>query len=304
MCGSFKDFILDRSKMRQMIDILKGRSFDVEIAVEDYRHPDRRRPRIAVLMPIHNGDEWIDGCLTALSKNLEPHDLVIVDDGSERPLLQEQLGPYQFRTILIRLESNIGIVGALNIGLSIIQSEEYEYVARQDVDDLSFPSRLSAQLELLDSNSEIALCGSASMVLNDRGSIIGMYDVKKDHSAIVKALPFGNPFVHTSLFIKCSALTSIGFYNNRFRGSEDYELTFRASKIFQVANIGEPLVGYRVHESSISSNRLPQAISSFRVALTHFDARDWRSYAGISKKILLMYMPRRIIIWLRTCRLG
>ncbi len=44
------------------------------------------QPRIAVLIPSYNAEHSIAKALASLAANVEPHDIVIVDDASLKPL--------------------------------------------------------------------------------------------------------------------------------------------------------------------------------------------------------------------------
>lgn len=262
----------------------------------DLRDPNVARPSIVVLLPVFNAERWLEYCLKNLSENTEPHDLVIVDDGSFNPVDESVVRLYIDKIVIIRMGRNSGIVNALNVGLNFIYTQGYQFIARQDADDVSRSDRLSRQVVFMRANPDIALCGSSADIINIIGDRIGVIAAKAHHSEIWRSLCFSNQFVHSTFFLRSSHIREIGFYDPRLQGSEDYDIAFRIGKRYGLANIPEPLLAYRVHSASISSNRLPQAITNLRVAIRHFRPGDWRSYAGIAKKIALLPAPRSWIL--------
>jgi GT2 family glycosyltransferase len=265
----------------------------------DLREPGRAKPSIAVLLPAYNAGRWLDGCLSALSGNTEPHDLVIVDDGSIRAINESDLGVYRNKAVIIRLHVNSGIVHALNVGLSFILSQGYEFIARQDADDISRSDRLTRQIELMERNPQVGLSGSFADMIDTEDQKVGSIVKKTTHREIWNALCFSNQFVHSSFFIRSSHLRETGYYDPQFQGSEDYDLAFRIGRQYGLANIPDNLVAYRVHDDAISSNRFPQAATSLRVTFRHFRPWEWRYYLGVARKLVLLPVSRSWILRIR-----
>lgn len=267
--------------------------------IQDFRAVDRQMPEIAVLLPAFNSEQFLANCLAALSENSQPHDLILVDDGSRIPVSSAMLGPYFDRAVILTLPRNAGIVAALNIGARFILSEGYQYLARQDADDLSYPDRLRRQFDVMTAAPFIGMCGAAARIVDNSGHVLGTIQRPTDHRSIVRALPFANQFTHTSMFIRTEALRQVGLYREKYERSEDYDLAFRMSKRFNVANLPDVLVDYMVHDESISARRFRQALSSLRVAIHHFKFTDWRAYAGLFRRLILLPLPRGWIVFLK-----
>jgi hypothetical protein len=84
----------------------------VSYTIQDFRAEAHQKEILAVI-PAFNADRWITQCLLSLSNNSEPHDVLIVDDGSDNPVSHIVL-PME-NLVIIRLFQNCGIVAALNI---------------------------------------------------------------------------------------------------------------------------------------------------------------------------------------------
>jgi hypothetical protein len=80
------------------------------------------------------------------------------------------------------------------------------------------------------------------------------HDHPTDDVALRFELLFNNPFVHSSVMIRKSALDEVGLYTTdpARQPPEDYELWSRLARRFRVANLPERLTIYREVPNSIS----------------------------------------------------
>src|SRR4051812_31537258 len=99
-------------------------------------------PLISVLLPVHNGMPYLPEAVESILGQTFPRlELLLIDDGStdDTPRYARSLGDR--RVCYHRLEK-VGLVGALNYGLSVARADR---VARMDADDISVPDRLTRQ---------------------------------------------------------------------------------------------------------------------------------------------------------------
>src|SRR5437870_2740022 len=104
-------------------------------------------PLVTVLMAVYNSAEFIGAAIESiLSQSYRNLELLIVDDGStdESAKIANRYGDRRIR--VIRNERNIGLTASLNRGL---RQAAGEFIARQDADDLSAPTRLEAEVAAL-----------------------------------------------------------------------------------------------------------------------------------------------------------
>src|SRR5437868_3111360 len=93
---------------------------------------------VSVLMPVYNAQRYLTEAVESiLAQTFTDFEFLIIDDGSTDNSLA-LLSRCAERDDRIRLISrpNTGIVGVLNEGLELTQSE---FVARMDADDLAMP---------------------------------------------------------------------------------------------------------------------------------------------------------------------
>lgn len=268
--------------------------------LDNRRDSDRKkRPRVAVLIPCFNAETDIKRALESLAGNSEQHDIVLVDDGSARPLA-DVLKPIPSNAAIIRLRQNSGIVKALNVGLSFIATQGYEYAARLDADDWSTPARLARQVAFLDSHTSISLLGTWANVVDQNGKLLFRSQPNPDCVRLLRSLEYRNPVVHSTFMLRVSNVVASGGYNSEFKGSEDYELIRRLGRSDSVAVLPETLTYFQITTGSISSHRLAQVTADIRVKLQYFSPHSIHSYVGLLKTALTIFMPRTWIVLLRS----
>ena len=175
-------------------------------------------------MPVYNGEACLRESLESiLGQTLDDFELVVVDDGSTDSTwsILRQYAGRDGRVILDRHERNLGIVAALNRGLSLARGR---YIARQDADDVSLPVRLSAQTEFLESHREVGLLGSFYYRLFANGERVLRRPPEED-TLIRWRLLFGNVWCHASIMLRRSTLLELDEPRYRdFPHAEDYDL--------------------------------------------------------------------------------
>lgn len=257
-----------------------------------------REARVVVLMPAYNAENVIGRALASLQANEEPHDIVVVDDGSAQPL--QGLIAAQPNLTILRTEQNVGITDALNFGLKYILQKDYDYIARLDADDEALPNRLMRQREFLDANEDVLLVGSWGRVISEDGQELFCLNHPSDHDAILKALNYNSCFLHPSLMIRSSAVREMGVYSPDYPSAEDYEYVRRIGKHGKLANIPAYLINYTSSVNGISQHRRRQQLRSrLKIQWAYRDFSNPHFYAGITQTLALRYMPDKVVTGLK-----
>jgi glycosyltransferase involved in cell wall biosynthesis len=208
-------------------------------------------PAVSVLMAVYNGERHLAAALESiLAQTHRDFELVIVDDGSTDRSRAIAAGYHDARVRIVALGRNVGLSAALNEGLRTIESP---LVARQDADDLSEPERLERQLARMRDDPSLALLGTQGLALAEDGRATGEVVRPIGTHAIRWYSLFDNPFIHTSVMCRTAVVRDeLGGFDGRYDPfSQDYALWCRLMARYEVANLTEPLVRYRVHSSSI-----------------------------------------------------
>ena len=211
-------------------------------------------PVISVVMSVYNGEKYlresIESILNQTYKNFE---FIIINDGSKDNSIDTLL-EHQVRDprIVVVNQNNVGLTRSLN---RAIELSRCEYIARQDADDISLPTRLEKQLNYMVNHPEVAVIGCLGDVFNVNGVLRTGRDPKYSRKGIKRHLASKNLFMHGSAMMRKSCLAKVGFYREFFRHSQDYDLWLRLSERFDLAILPEPLYQYRITADAISVSR-------------------------------------------------
>lgn len=209
--------------------------------------------KVSVVMPVFNAARYLRAAVdSVLNQTLSSIEVIVIDDGStdKSPNVLESISDRRLK--VIRLESNSGLVNALNLGISEARGE---LIARMDADDVAFPTRLQEQFTLLMGGS-VAICGTAIELFGiPRGHVVVN---PASHSEIGAVLPIVCPVAHPTVMVRREVFAESS-YRALDLHYEDYALWSRLWGDFQFANLTKPLLKYRVHGAQISStNRSAQ----------------------------------------------
>jgi len=257
--------------------------------------------RLAVLMAARDAQATIRSAIDSLSFDRAPFDLYIVDDCSAVPLT-EILGPQPPHVEIIRLDANVGPAAARNAGLFRILSRNYKYVAIMDADDLSHRDRLAKQSAFLDRNPEVAVVGAWTRCFDEKtGKTVFHVTPPTEPRAVLDSLFFNSSFIHSSCMIRVEALVEVGLYSTHYPTAEDYELARRIATRFQLANLPEYLLDYRISGNGICiKRRRRQLFDRLRIQIRYFRPREWSAWAGFLKTIVLFVLPLWVITPLKS----
>jgi glycosyltransferase involved in cell wall biosynthesis len=252
---------------------------------------NNRKPTLAVLIPFYGPLDDLRNSLQSLAQEIQPHDVVIVDDGNPTPISIPR--DWHARVTVVRHERNRGITAALNTGLEYILRAGYSYVARMDAGDLSIRGRLDKQVAFLERSPECMLLGSYALFVAEDGRSLFTFKPPSLSREIYRALHRKNCFCHPTVMFRADVFAEVGQYRDIYPAAEDYDLFFRIAQRFSTAIIPEVLLEYKVGAASISSRRRrAQVKSRLRIVLAHFDPLLRQSYIGMIEGMISMILPR------------
>ena len=218
-------------------------------------------PRVSVVMPVHNGGVYLRHAVDSILAQTFPDlEFVIIDDGSTDSTA-DVLRHYETadRRVRVYHQEKAGLVASLNRGC---RKARASYIARMDADDIAFPDRLARQVEFLDTHPLVAVVGSAVVRIDAAGREIKRNVCPTSHAEIVEALREYTCFTHPSVMLRADALAAVGGYREAYQAAEDYDLWVRLSERYELANLSDPLLYYRVYPDQLSVRQLNQQILS------------------------------------------
>jgi glycosyltransferase involved in cell wall biosynthesis len=251
-------------------------------------------PKISVVLSVFNGGDFLSRSIESiLFQTLNDFEFIIINDGSKDNSLQiiKKYARQDKRIIVVNQEKNIGLTKCLNIGCDISKGK---YIARHDADDISMNNRLEKQFNFLEKRKDVVLLGSMFFEINNERKVISKYF---DENLIIKKLKLQNPLIHSSAFIRSEIFRKIGFYNELYKTSQDYDAWLRIASYGNIVMLNEPLVDYYVNQNSISNKyRLFQCFNSIKIRWHH------RKYIGLKYffigsvyRLLAAYTPKIIV---------
>jgi hypothetical protein len=250
-----------------------------------------RPPRVTVLMAVFNGEQYLDEAVeSVLAQSYSDFEFLIVDDGSTdrtSDILRAFADP---RIRVIVNERNMGLTRSLNRGLAEARGE---FVARQDADDVSAPTRIAEQVAFLDTHPEVVLLGTCYTKTAADGTPLGHRDLPINHVDILWHLRLYCPFVHSAaLWRRHEVASAVGGYDERLSYSMDYDLWCRIAARFTVANLPRHLVSLRAHGESMTTtygNRAREGLQMRTAYAAHLLGWPAANGAASEQRFELLY---------------
>lgn len=214
-------------------------------------------PKVSVLMPAYNAERFLDEAMESiLQQTYTDFELIVVDDGStdSTPEILRRYVEQDSRVRVLRNETNLGIVHALNWGFAKCRGE---YVARMDADDVSMPNRLARQVAVLESDPSILVLGGSVSYMDSEGNLL---DVVR-RSQFRHSLLHSTPLLHPTVIIRKRALDGIEtVYEEKYLYAEDYFLWLRLARKGKLDAVPDVVLHYRISEEVTRIRRLKGVI--------------------------------------------
>jgi glycosyltransferase involved in cell wall biosynthesis len=248
---------------------------------------------VDVLLPVFNGAMTITKAVESLQRQtISSLRIIVIDDGStdQTPELLDALAARDSR-IIVLTQPNAGIVDALNAGIRVCEAE---FVARQDADDISDPSRLAMELAYLSTHTDCVAVSGAAKHVDEQGRFLGTIQTfPQPDQADPRWAPSREPYLmHPFLMVRRADLLAIGGYRHVYY-AEDTDLCWRLQELGAMHNLDMPLGEYRMHTGSVSSqsiiNGRVMALSSQLAGLSALRRRTGRADLKFPKKAIIEY---------------
>jgi glycosyltransferase involved in cell wall biosynthesis len=121
-------------------------------------------PQLTILMPAFNAASYIEEAVNSLlAQTFADYELWIIDDASTDETLSILKSFQDPRIKILTNEINQGRVRTINKLVKDIQSP---YFTITDADDVSHPHRLEKQLEVLEREQSLMMCGASFCVID------------------------------------------------------------------------------------------------------------------------------------------
>lgn len=251
----------------------------------------KRTPKVSIIMSVHNGMPYLKEAVESiLDQSFIDFEFIILDDFSADGSLRYLTSLKDRRIIRITNEENLGLAVSLNKSLKVAKGN---YIARMDADDISQKNRLKEQINFLEKNPRISICGTWAEIIDEKGKIIGEKKYPTNSNDIKKALSFYNPIIHPSLMARKEVISELKGYDADFDYAEDYDLLMRARKKFKMANLSKKLIKWRIWEerrSRANMTKMDKVELKIKISTLFREGASLYLILGIIKKLAMMYI--------------
>ena len=208
------------------------------------------RPKVSVVMSVYNGEKYLrEAVESILNQTFKDFEFIIVNDGSTDKT-EEILESYVVdERVKIISQENLGLTKSLN---KAIRFSKGEYIARMDADDISHPNRLELQTAFLDQFNDVAIVGTACYQIDEDGNLIKTVQKPIQDDEIKANIFMESPFIHGAVMCRRKSLEKIGWYREKFKYSQDYDLWLRAAENFRLHNLPTILYKLRMGQDRIT----------------------------------------------------
>lgn len=212
-------------------------------------------PLVSVLIPCYNAEKYVEKAIRSILdqtyKNIE---VIAINDCSSDSTLDilQTLSVEDSRIIVVNNEENLKIVKTLNKGIDFCQGD---YIARMDSDDIALPDRIKKQVNFLEKNTSCDLLGTLFNTFRDKNpTSFSLHTNPLKDEELRAYMLFKSGICHPSVMIRKRVFTELGLrFEQEYLHVEDYAFWSKAIYQTHLANLGEPLLLYRVHENQIST---------------------------------------------------
>lgn len=206
-------------------------------------------PLVSVVIPVYNGEKYIEECFHSVyQQSYRPMEVIVIDDGSTDNSLNliKQI-PGEKKVIS---QQNTDVSQARNTG---IQTASGEFIAFIDQDDIWEKEKLEKQVRVFGENLSTDLVFTDSLKFNDKGEKRQPRDKHKIASQLndrnlFSTLMRKNVLMPSAVMVKKESIEKAGLFDPSFKTCGDYEMWLRMSALgMKFLYLPEPLVLYRQH---------------------------------------------------------
>jgi glycosyltransferase involved in cell wall biosynthesis len=210
-------------------------------------------PRVSVLIPCYNHEAYVRQAVeSALAQTLEPHEVVVVDDGSTdgTPEILQAFG----EAIRLFARTNHGIGATYNFALD---RAEGDLVAYLESDDVLEPDYLEHCVTAITDDPDVQWISTARAVIDAAGRPTGERHGKRTPGPRFTTEGFLDKDMGTSYtpVVRRERLLELAPFDTTTHAA-DTDMALRFSTRYGMRYLDEPLYRYRRHDTNNSGDAL------------------------------------------------
>ncbi|MFQ2862040.1 glycosyltransferase [Aeromonas caviae] len=263
-------------------------------------------PCVAVIMSVYKSDnlEYVKLAVNSiLNQHYDNLTLFIWRDGPVQSDMDDFLSELanEPRCIVNLSSVNNGLAHSLNMMIEqVVNHGGYDYIARMDSDDISYPDRIAKQVAFFENDKYVDVLGTncrefgADFALNEKA-------LPQTHDELVDFSIVRCPFIHPTVMFRSRIFTDKSVrYPTNTALTEDMALWFLLlTKGFKFSNLDEILLDYRLNEATLSRRRgWAKSLSEVKIRLHHMHVLRRYSFKNISAilvRLVFHTMPLSLV---------
>ncbi len=213
-------------------------------------------PRVAAIIPCHNGAAFIRTAINSvLAQGERDLEIVVADDGSRdgSAAIVASFGP-PVRLIQV---ANGNTQATRN---AAIAASDSEFIGLLDQDDAWRPGKLERQLARFAADARLGLCYTDTRGVDAQGRELAErhnpLQVPGDQTEALGRLLRVNIMAASTVLLRRSALEQVGVFDPAYHLAGDWDLWLRLAEVFPVAAVPEVLIDYCWHGTNLSHGRI------------------------------------------------
>lgn len=220
--------------------------------------------KISVVIPNFNRTALLERAMKSVVQQsvFNCHDfgceIIVIDDGSNNQLeievliekFNKNISNENVKIKLIKLEKNIGVSHARNVG---IKASSGDWIAFLDSDDEWLPSKLERQFGLLTENKNYKIIHGEEIWIRNGVRVNQMKKHQKFGGFIFEKCLSLCLISPSAVIIHRDVFNDVGLFDENYIVCEDYELWLRITSLYEIGFIETPIINkYGGHDDQLS----------------------------------------------------
>jgi glycosyltransferase involved in cell wall biosynthesis len=213
-------------------------------------------PRLTILMPAFNAAFYITEAIESLlNQTFRDFELWIIDDASADETLSIVKSFQDPRIKILTNEANQGRVRTIN---KLVKEIQTPFFTVTDADDVSHPERLEKQIQRLENDPQLMMCGTSYWAMDERGFLIRELKLLQEVGQLRANALKQSQFLGSSTVMRKEVIGAFPhFYREYFIANyADADLSCLILDSYVSTNLTEPLYFYRILKSSVTRKKV------------------------------------------------
>ena len=249
-------------------------------------------PAVSIVLPTYNGSRYLAGSLqSCLEQTYEDFELVIVDDCStdDTPKIIADFAARDPRIRASRNETNLRLPKSLNAGFAMSRGR---YLTWTSDDNFYRPNALQEMVSVMEREADVGLVYTPQTYIDKNGRAVGPSCFGGPPDALAYSNPVGASFLYRREVYK-----QVGDYSAEMFLVEDWDYWIRIAEKFRLRLLPQDLYLYRIHDESLSRQKLENCQRTTRKLLEHYLPRMKWAFARGEGAWVLSGSTLRLAVW-------